>query len=103
MEWGKLLLGAALETGAITLACEAKDRASKVVNGSTDNAIKDGAIAAACGVSAIVVGKEGLTHLSGAFNDKTQAIPVEVDSEPEIPVLDGEFEFDEVPVTDLEM
>lgn len=96
MEWGKLLLGAGLEAGAITLALEAKDRAGAVMSGKSDNAIKDGAIAAACSVSAVVVAKEGLGYLSEAFNTESAVAEIETSMDPEIPVLDGELEFEEV-------
>jgi hypothetical protein len=96
MNLGKLLLGAGLEAGAITLALEAKDRAGSVMSGKSDNAIKDGAIAAACSVSAVVVAKEGLGYLSEAFNNETALAEIEPDMDPEIPVLDGELVFEEV-------
>lgn len=96
MNLGKLLLGAGLEAGAITLALEAKDRAGVVMNGKSDNTIKDGAIAAACGVSAVVVAKEGLGYLSEAFNNETTVTEFETGTDPEIPILDGELEFEEV-------
>lgn len=103
MNLGKLLLGAGLEAGAITLALEAKGRAGAVMSGKSDNAIKDGTIAAACGVSAVVVAREGLGYLSEAFNNETAVSVTETDSEPEIPVLDGEFEFEETDVDAPEM
>lgn len=101
MDIKELLLGAALGAGAITLANETKTRVGAVANGTSKNAIKDGALGAACGITTVLAGKESLSHLTNAFYNETFVDMIDTDADPEIPVLDTEVEFDEVPEMEL--